>query len=81
MFDISQFATPQQMQAIALLREKTKDIKARIVVQEGQIQVQLEPQSEEAKQYLGSISEALVNSIGTTLNTFFGITGTIKKIK
>jgi len=81
MFDWTKFASPQQLAAIAELKKVTKDIKARIIVNENSVTVTLEPQTEEAKQYLQPIADALVNSIGTTLNTLFSISGTIKREK
>jgi len=80
-FNWQQFASPEQLQAVVQIRERTRDIRARIVVDENSVTVTLEPQTEEAKQYLQPIADALVNSIGTTLNVLFSITGTVRRQK
>lgn len=71
------FATPKQREALQQMKELTKDVTATIAKREDGVSVTLKTDNAQARQMLPQISEALVNSIGQTLNSFFEITGEI----
>lgn len=71
------FATPKQREALQQMKVLTKNITATITKREDGIIVVLKTDDSQAQQVLPQISEALVNSVGQTLNSFFEITGEI----
>lgn len=69
----------EQQKMLAEVQKFTKDIKA-VVKKEGDnsFAVILDTKNEQAQQYLPQIRNSLINSIATTLYTFFNITGKIE---
>lgn len=71
--------TPEQLKMVAQIQEHTNSIKALVVRHKGVITITLSTQSEEAKEYIPQVQEALIKSIAQSLQVLFGITGTIEE--
>ena len=71
------FATPKQREALQQMKGFTKSVTATISKKKDGVSVILKTDDAQAQQVLPQISEALVNSIGQTLGSFFEITGEI----
>ena len=77
MFDLQRFASPQQLQALAQIRQVTSQMKARITSKDNLVQVELLADEDEVKGQIPAVREALVQSLAATLHQLFGITGEI----
>ena len=79
MFDFLKFASPEQLRALSEIKKVTKDIRARIVAKDSSVEVVFTAESEDGMKAIPHLKDSLVQTIGTVLNTAFGITGTIKR--
>ena len=79
MFDFLKFASPEQIKALSEIKKVTKDIRARIVTKDSSVEVIFTAESEDGMKVIPHLKDSLVQTIGTVLNTAFGVTGTIKR--
>ena len=79
MFDFMRFASPEQIKALAEIKKVTKDIRARIIARDNSVEITFTPETEDAEKAIPHLKNTLVQTVGTVLNTAFGITGTIKR--
>ena len=79
MFDFMRFASPEQIKALAEIKKVTKDIRARIIARDNSVEITFTAETEDAEKAIPHLKNTLVQTVGTVLNTAFGITGTIKR--